>query len=115
MNQLANKVFEFIFNQLIKQQWLEGSRSYIAGASSILGGLVVVLDMVYSGHYSDERMIVAWGGFTLGYKIIGDAGKKDKLIAVEQAKLASKEAPNVGEDMVYEFVDTDDRGDCSIF
>lgn len=77
MNQLANQVFGWVFRQVIKQEFLAGNRSYIAGASSILGGLVVVTEMVASGEYDEVRMGVAWAAFTLGYKIIGDAGKAD--------------------------------------
>lgn len=94
MNQLGSKIFEFVFNQLIRQDFLKGHRSYIAGASSIFGGLVVVLDMIVAGHYDETKMGVAWAGFTFGYAIIGNAGKKDATLEVEKAKLAAKEASN---------------------
>lgn len=94
MNQLGSKIFEFVFNQLVKQEFLAGKRSYIAGASCILGGLVVVTEMLAAGQYDEVRMGVAWAGFTLGYKIIGDAGKKDAALEVEKAKLAAQEAKN---------------------
>jgi hypothetical protein len=77
MNGIGNKIAEFVFNQLIKQEFLSGKRSYIAGASSILGGVVVLTEMLASGKFDEVRMGVAWAAFTLGYKIIGDAGKAD--------------------------------------
>lgn len=94
MNQLGNKIFEFAFNQLIKQQFLAGKRSYIAGASSILGSLVLITEMFANGQYDEVKMGVAWAGFTLGYKMLGDAGKKDVMLEVEKAKLVTKEASN---------------------
>lgn len=94
MNQLGNKIFEFAFNQLIKQEFLAGKRSYIAGASSILGSLVLITEMLASGQYDEVKMGVAWAGFTLGYKMLGDAGKKDVMLEVEKAKLAVKEVNN---------------------
>ena len=94
MNQLGNKIFEFAFNQLIKQQFLAGKRSYIAGASSILGSLVLITEMLANGQYDEVKMGVAWAGFTLGYKMLGDAGKKDVMLEVEKAKLVTKEASN---------------------
>lgn len=84
MNGIGNKVFQFVFDHLIAQKFLAGKRSYIAGASSILGGLVIVTEMLANGHYDEVRMGTAWAAFTLGYKILGDAGKKDA--AIEAAK-----------------------------
>lgn len=92
MNQLANNIFRFVFNQIIKQEFLSGSRSYIAGASSILGGLVVVTEMLASGNYDEVRMGVAWAAFTLGYKIIGDAGKQEKLLEVAKTTATATSA-----------------------
>ncbi len=95
MNQLANQVFGWVFRQVIKQEFLAGKRSYIAGASSILGGLVMVTEMAASGEYSETKMGMAWAAFVLGYKIIGDAGKKDAQLeatknAVQNTSQASK-------------------------
>lgn len=80
MNGIANKVFAFVYTQLVKQQFLQGHRSYIAGATSILGAVVIVGDMLVNGTYDETKMGMAWAGFVLGYKIIGDAGKAEKML-----------------------------------
>lgn len=85
MNQLIQKILAGLFNHLVKQQFLAGHRSYIAGFSSILGAVVIVLDMVVNGNYSEERVGAAFAAFVFGQKIIGDAGKRDKLIAAQAA------------------------------
>ena len=59
-----------------------------AGFSAILGGVVVGLNMLAGGTYDKEQAGLAFATIVFGYKIIGDAGKKDKLIAATQAAAA---------------------------
>lgn len=92
MNGIANKVFQFVYSQLIKQEFLSGHRSYIAGASSILGAVVLVLDMLYAGNYDEVKMGMAWAGVTLGYKIIGDAGKQERMIEISKTTASATSA-----------------------
>lgn len=77
MNQLANLVFRFVFDHLIAQKWAAGYRTYIAGASFILTGLIPILDMFVNGHYDETKMGVACAAIGIGYKVIGDRGQKD--------------------------------------
>lgn len=85
MNQLIQKILAGLFNHVVAQQFLAGKRSYIAGFSSILGALAIVLDMVVNGQYDEQKAGVAFAAFVFGQKIIGDAGKRDKLIAAQAA------------------------------
>ena len=88
MNQGVMKLVGFVFNQLVAQKFLTGHRSYIAGAMSILGGIVVIGDMVVNGQFDEVHAGAAWASIALGYKIIGDAGKKQALIDATAAAAA---------------------------
>jgi hypothetical protein len=77
MNNAALAVLQFFLDHVLAQRWLAGYRTYAAGASCILGGLVPIADMVASGHYDETKAGVAFAAFALGYKIIGDRGQKD--------------------------------------
>ena len=92
MNAAGKWIIEFAFTHLIKMEWLRGHRSYVAGASSMLGGVIIVLDMVVSGVYSDERTAAAFAAITFGLSVIGKAGKSDKLI--EAIKAQSPQHPD---------------------
>lgn len=90
MNQLTEKLIAFVFNHLVSQQFLSGYRMKLGGATFILGGVVLFLNMVIAGAWDDTTAEKAVGAIGLGYTIIGGAGKFDKaaeakLIAVEQA------------------------------
>ncbi len=77
MNSAAQAILQFILDHVLAQRWLAGYRTYAAGASCILGGLVPVADMIASAHYDETKAGVAFAAFALGYKIIGDRGQKD--------------------------------------
>jgi len=79
------KLVAFVFNHFIEQKFLAGKRSYLAGASSILGGIVVLLEMTAGGTFDEQKAGIGFAAIAFGYKILGDAGKKDKLIAATQA------------------------------
>ena len=81
MNAGLEALIGWIFNILVKQEFLAGKRMYLGGASTILGGVVIVIDMVINGTFSSERMAVAWAAFSLGYTVLGQAGKQDKIVA----------------------------------
>ena len=81
MNQGLVALLGWLFNVLVKQSWLEGHRMYLGGASSILGGVVLIIDMAIGGHFSNEKAGAAWAAISLGYTVIGQAGKQDKIAA----------------------------------
>ena len=81
MNGIGNKIAQFIFQQIVKQQFVAGNRMYIGGAVGIIGGLLLIAEMVVSGKYDEVKMGVAWAGIGLGYKTIGEAGKQDARTA----------------------------------
>lgn len=85
MNHAFAAIGSFILRNIIKQEFLRGYRSYFAGASSILGGVVLMLDMLAGGEYSEERAGFAYALIVLGYGIIGQAGKQDAIIATTAA------------------------------
>lgn len=80
MNQAFAALGSFILRQVIKQEFLRGYRMYFAGASSILAGIILGLDLLAGGTYTDERAGAALAAIMFGYKIIGQAGKQDALI-----------------------------------
>jgi hypothetical protein len=82
------KFVAFVFNHIVAQKFVSGQRSHIAGFTSILGSLCIVANMVASGHFDEVQAGVAWAGFVLGYKILGDAGKKQALIDATNAATA---------------------------
>lgn len=86
MNTLIQKVFAFAFDHLVAQKFVTGRRAYLGGASFIVGGLVIVIDMVISGAYDQVQAEKAAAAFALGYTIIGAAGKADKAIEAVAAK-----------------------------
>lgn len=81
MNQGLVAILGWTFDTLVKQSWAQGYRMYIGGASSILGGVILVLDMVAGGHFSNEKAAAAWAAIAFGYTVIGQAGKQDKIAA----------------------------------
>jgi hypothetical protein len=81
MNQGLVALMGWVFDALVKQSWLQGYRMYVGGASSILGGVILVLDMVAGGHFSNEKAGAAWAAIAFGYTVIGQAGKQDKIAA----------------------------------
>jgi hypothetical protein len=85
MNTALTKIVEFFFNQVVKQQFITGNRSYFAGFASILGAFGIMLNMIVSGHFDEVQAGIAYAGFVLGQKIIGDAGKKDAATAATVA------------------------------
>jgi hypothetical protein len=90
VNAFSQRIVAFILDRIVKQTWLDGYRTYLAGASAIAGAVVIVLDMLAGGEYSNEKMGMAFASFVLGQKIIGDAGKRDKLIAATKNGAATK-------------------------
>jgi hypothetical protein len=92
MNGLANNIFKFVFNQLVKQEFLSGNRSYIGGALAIMGGVSLIGEMLVAQEYDEAKMAMAWAGLALGYKIIGDAGKQEKLIEVAKTTATATSA-----------------------
>lgn len=86
MNTGLMKLVAFVFEHVVKQRFLTGKRSYIGGASAILGGVVLVLDMVVNGTFSEEKAGAAWAAIAFGYAVIGHAGKQEKLLEVTHAK-----------------------------
>jgi hypothetical protein len=84
MNGALQALSAWVFNTLVKQKFLDGKRSYIGGASTILGGLIIVLDMVVNGEYSNEKAGAAYAAFALGYTILGHAGKQEKMLEAVQ-------------------------------
>lgn len=86
MNGLANKLFQFIFQQVVQQNFIKGYRMYIGGAIAIAGGLSGIAEMLVSGNYDETKMTVSWGFLYLGYKTLGEAGKQDaKIEAIRQS------------------------------
>jgi len=85
MNNALLKLVGFLFDHVVQQKFLAGKRSYVAGFASILGSVVIALNMVASGHFDEIQAGTAYAGFVLGEKIIGDAGKRDKLLAAQAA------------------------------
>lgn len=81
MNQAFAALGSFLLRHVVKQEFMRGYRMYFAGASSILGGVVVALDMFAGGEYSDERASMAFAAIVFGYNILGQAGKQDAIIA----------------------------------
>lgn len=79
MNQALMRIVAFVFDHVVKQKFLTGKRSYVGGASAILGGVVLILDMVVNGSFSEEKAGAAWAAISLGYAIIGHAGKQEKI------------------------------------
>lgn len=79
MNQGLLSIVAWVFNTLVKQEQLAGYRMYIGGASSILGGVILVLDMLVGGTFDTEKAAAAWAAFAFGYTVIGQAGKQDKI------------------------------------
>ena len=80
MNQALMRIVAFVFDHVVKQKFLTGKRSYVGGASAILGGVVLILDMVVNGSFSEEKAGAAWAAISLGYAVIGHAGKQEKLL-----------------------------------
>lgn len=85
---MQNFLIEFVLAHVIKQQFMADYRSYFAGAGSIFAGLSVLVYVLATGDYDKEKVGAGVTALIAGYKIIGDAGKKDKLIAAERAKVA---------------------------
>lgn len=85
MNSGLIKIAAFIFDHVVKQKFIAGYRSYIGGASSILGGVVVILDMAVNGSFSEEKAGIAWAAISFGYAVIGHAGKQEKLLDAANA------------------------------
>lgn len=77
MNGFENKIAAFVFDHLVAMKWAKGYRTYLAGASCILGGVAIALEMVINGHYSEEKAGACFAAFALGFKVIGDRGQKD--------------------------------------
>jgi hypothetical protein len=92
MNGIGNKIFEFIFNQLIKQDFIAGHRMYIGGSVAILGGIGLIGEMLVNQKYDDTKMAMAWAGIALGYKTIGEAGKQDARTAALLVAATKQEA-----------------------
>lgn len=88
MNQGLMKLVAFIFDHVVKQEWMKGHRMYFGGFSAILGGVVLVLDMTVGGHFSEEKAAMAWAGISLGYTVIGQAGKQERLIDAAKEKVS---------------------------
>jgi hypothetical protein len=81
MNQGLIKIAAFIFDHVVKQKFIAGYRSYIGGASAILGGVVLILDMTVNETFSEEKAGAAWAAISFGYAVIGHAGKQEKLLS----------------------------------
>jgi hypothetical protein len=89
MNQALMRIVAFVFDYVVKQKFLTGKRSYVGGASAILGGVVLILDMVVNGTFSEEKAGAAWAAISLGYAVIGHAGKQDKALVTAKATVAA--------------------------
>lgn len=89
MNQAFASLGSFLLRQVVKQEFLKGYRMYFAGASSILGGVVIGLDLLAGGEYSEAKVGMAYAAIVFGYKIIGQAGKQDALIATTAASASA--------------------------
>lgn len=80
---LANWLVSFV----IKQEFFEDYRSYIAGSASIFTGLSILAYCVAQGVWTKETTGPGIIAVIAGYKMIGDAGKKDKALALEREKV----------------------------
>lgn len=73
-----------LFKNVIKMEFLDGYRTYMAGASFVLGGVVVLLNMgvamANGQEYDPAAVEKAIASISVGLGIVGGAGKADKLI-----------------------------------
>lgn len=86
MNEALMKFLGFLFDHVVKQKFLAGKRMYLGGFSSILMGVMLVIDMTVGGHFSEEKAGAAWASISLGYTVIGKAAKDERLIAATKEK-----------------------------
>ena len=93
MNQGLTALMGWLFNKVVKQEQFKGYRMYIGGASSILGGVILALDMVVNGSFDTEKVAGAWAAIALGYTVIGQAGKQDAIKAALTSKPESATIP----------------------
>lgn len=79
-------LIDFIVAQVIRQEFMSGYRTYFAGAGSIAAGLGTAFYVLSTGDYDKEKVGAAIVAIIAGYKMIGDAGKKDKMIEAAQVR-----------------------------
>lgn len=87
-----NKIGEWVVSYVIKMHWLDGYRSYLAGAGFVLGGAALIANQVATGVYDDDTMEKGIASVLAGLAVLGRAGKTDKLIEATK----QNEAPHVG-------------------
>lgn len=75
------QVLEWIFGRVIQLNFLDGKRSYFAGAGFIMLGIGMLANEIASGVYDGNSTDKAIASIFAGLGIIGHAGKQDKIIA----------------------------------
>ncbi len=75
-----NKLMSFILSYVVKMDFLDGYRSYIAGAGFVLGGAAIIANQVAGGVWDDATMEKGLASLFAGFAILGRAGKSDKMI-----------------------------------
>lgn len=76
-----NKLMDFALTYVVKMHFLDGYRSYLAGAGFVLSGAALMLNQVAGGTYDHDTMEKGFGAVLAGLAILGHAGKQEKLIA----------------------------------
>ena len=84
MNQFLSTCAGWTFNQVVKQDFISGYRSYLGGASFLLTGLIVFVNMAIAGQWDTTQAEIGAASIAMGYRTIGQAGKSERLIAATQ-------------------------------
>jgi hypothetical protein len=85
-----NKLIGFAISYVIKLEFLDGYRSYIAGAGMTLTGVGLIANQVATGVYDYDTMEKGVGLVLAGLAVLGHAGKQEKLLDVVVKKDESK-------------------------
>ena len=73
-------LMDFALKYIVKMSFLDGYRSYIAGAGFVLGGAALIANQVATGTYDHDTVEKGLASVLAGFAILGRAGKTDKLI-----------------------------------
>lgn len=80
-----NKLAGWVISYVIKMDWLDGYRSYIAGAGFVVAGVGLIANQVASESYDEATFEKGIASILAGLAILGRAGKTDKLINTTKA------------------------------
>lgn len=81
-----NPLVVFAIDHVLKLKFLDGYRTYAAGAFLMLGGLATFAHEFATGTFDSDTTQKAFASVVGGLAIIGAAGKADKITAATKGK-----------------------------